>query len=56
MTEDDTFNRLRRPNREEMCEIMLGYSREYEITGIAFELQMILEKNNWTYKEWESDD
>ena len=52
-TEDDTFRRLKRPTRNEMWEIVMEYSREYERTGVTVELVDVLRDNYWTYEEWE---
>lgn len=53
VNEDDTFRRLKRPTREELWEIVMVYSREYEITGKTVELKTVLEENFWTWEEWE---
>jgi len=51
MTEDDTFNKLRKPTFDAMYNNYIGWlNNEFSFNGLT--LTLWLDKNNWDYVEF----
>ena len=52
-TEEDTFNRLRRPTLKEMVSLVVRTCKEKNVSHLSeYEVIEILTNNHWTYVEY----